>query len=60
MMEEVRIIKMEMIDLNCYKLHVDLYKLGMSFDEYQKSGYIYVSDVSHFDPEKSVKDFSIT
>lgn len=60
MIEEVRITKMEMIDSDCYKLHVDLYKLGMSYDEYQKSGYIYVSDVSHFDPEQSVKDFSIT
>ena len=60
MAEEVRITKMEMLEPEWYKLHVDLYKLGMSFDEYQKSGYVYVTDVSLFDPEESVNDFSLT
>lgn len=60
MTEEVRITKMEMLSPELYKLHVDLYKLGMSFDEYQKSGYVYVTDVSLFDTEESVNDFSLT
>lgn len=60
MTQELRITKMEMLEPEWYKLHVDLYNLGISYDEYEKSGYVHVCDVSKFDPVESVKDFSLT
>lgn len=52
---EARITKIEKLE-NIFKLSVDIYDVnGMYYDEFEFDGFIYLENITTFDPFKSVK-----
>lgn len=53
--QECRIVSISK-EGDVFILYVDVYSVGMSFDEYEYSGTVEYKDITVFDPNKSVED----
>ena len=53
--QECRIVSISK-EGDVFTLYVDVYSVGMSYNEYEYSGIIEYKDITVFDPNKSVED----